>query len=54
MVRQQQEPLPHPILAPGDMSQYSDYFDNDIIPPGIIVIPYDEGGINPYTFLNLN
>ncbi len=42
------------LLAPGDMSQYSDYFDNDIIPPGINVIPYDEGGINPYTFLNLN
>jgi hypothetical protein len=36
------------------MSHYTDDFDNNIIPPGVTVIPYDEGGIDPYVFLNLN
>ena len=27
------------------------YFDRGEIPPGITVIPYDEAGIDPYTFL---
>ncbi len=42
------------LLAPSSMLHYEDDFDNDIIPPGVTVIPYDEGGIDPYTFLNLN
>ena len=42
------------LLAPASMSHHTDDFDNDIIPPGVTVIPYDEGGIDPYTFLNLN
>ncbi len=40
-------------LGSGDMARYDDDFDNSIIPPGITVIPYAEGGIEPYTFLNL-
>ena len=42
------------LLAPASMSHHADDFDNDIIPLGVTVIPYDEGGIDPYTFLNLN
>lgn len=42
------------LLAPVSMSHHADDFDNDIIPPGVTVITYDEGGIDPYTFLNLN
>ena len=41
------------LLGPGSLSHYDEYFDNDIIPPGITVIRYDEGGIDPYVFLNL-
>ncbi len=40
-------------LGSGDMARYDDDFYNSIIPPGITVIPYAEGGIEPYTFLNL-
>ncbi len=42
------------LIAPGSLSRYADDFENDIIPSGITVIPYDEGGIDPYTFLNLH
>lgn len=28
-----------------------EYFDRGEIPPGVTVIPYDEAGIDPYTFL---
>ena len=42
------------VLGSGNMLRYDDDFNNDIIPPGITVIPYDEGGIDPYTFLELN
>ncbi len=42
------------LLGPASVERYADDFDNDIIPPGITVIPYSEGGIDPYTFLNLN
>ena len=42
------------LIAPGSLSQYTDDFNNDIIPSGITVIPYDEGGIDPYTFLDLH
>ena len=31
-----------------------DDLGNGIIPPGIKVLDYDSGGIDPYTFLNLN
>ncbi len=40
------------ILGPPSTIRYNDDFDNGIIPPGITVIPYEEGGIEPYTFLN--
>lgn len=41
------------LIAPGSLSRYADDFDNDIIPSGITIIPYDGGGIDPYAFLNL-
>ncbi len=48
-------PVPYitELLSSGSMARYEDDFDNGIIPPGITVIPYAEGGIEPYTFLNL-
>ncbi len=42
------------LLGSPSVARYLDDFDNNIIPPGVTVIPYDEGGIDPYTFLNLN
>ena len=42
------------MLGPPSLLRYDDDFNNDIIPAGITVIPYDEGGIDPYTFLELN
>lgn len=42
------------LLGPPSTARYNDDFDNNIIPPGVTVIPYEEGGIDPYTFLNLN
>ena len=39
------------VLGPGGIEGYEPYFNQNIIPPGIIVIPYSEGGINPYSFL---
>lgn len=42
------------LLVPASMLQHANDFDNDIIPPRITVMPYEKGGIDPYTFLNVN
>lgn len=42
------------LLGPPGVARYADDFDNNTIPAGVTVIPYEEGGIEPYAFLNLH
>ena len=39
------------VVSGGIGPEYEEYFDKGEVPPGVTVIPYDEAGINPYTFL---
>lgn len=40
------------VVSGGIGPQYQEYFDRGEVPPGVTVRPYDEAGIDPYTFLD--
>ena len=39
------------VVSGGIGPEHEEYFDRGEVPPGVTVIPYDEAGIDPYTFL---